>query len=118
MAAVKSIVGKFCHQVKDLFGGLWLNATFDSSVDELFFVREHFLDLLLAHCPPHQIGIAEAISGQLLRKLHYLFLINKYAEGIAEDILHFRDDIFDRLDTFVSVDKIVDHPAVKRTRSV
>ncbi len=118
MAAIESVVGKFCHQVKDLFGRLWLNAAFDSPVDELLFMREHFFDLFLAHCPPHQIGVAEAIAGQLLSKLHYLFLINKHTECVAKDILHFRDDIFDRLDTFVPVDKIIDHSAVKRARPV
>ena len=53
----------------------------------------HLLALLLAHRPAHQVGFAQRVARKLLRQLHDLFLVDEDAEGIAEDLLHLRNQV-------------------------
>ena len=74
--------------------------------------------LFLAHRTPHQIGFAEAVTGQLLGELHDLFLIDEHAKGVAENVFHLGHDVLDLFYAAMTVDKIVDHAAVERAGTI
>ena len=118
VTAVKSVIGKLCHQVKDLFRRLLRDLIGDRTVNERLFVDRHLLNIFLAHRPPHQIGLTETISGQLLCELHDLLLIDEHAECVAENIFHLRQQIFGWLEAAMSVDKIIDHTAIERAGTI
>src|SRR5687767_6283978 len=118
MAAVESVIRKLRHQVKDLFRGFLLYAVFNGTIYKLFLMNGHFGNLFLTHCPSHQICLAPAVSGQLLCKLHDLFLLNEHAKSVTENIFQLRHDIFHLLQAAMTVDKVVYHAAVERSRTI
>ncbi len=83
MTTVKAVVGKLRHQMENLGGFFAFYLSGNRTLDKLFFVQCHFIALLFAHRPPHQIGFAESVAGENLRELHNLFLIDKDAVSIA-----------------------------------
>ncbi len=83
MTPGKSVIGKLCHQREYLFRFIFLNPSFHRPINELLFMQRHFLALLFPHRPAHQIGFTECIAGQLLGKLHDLFLVHKHSKGVA-----------------------------------
>ena len=60
------------------------DATFGRTRHEKFALLCHLLGLLFTHRTAQQIGTAQRISGQQLRNLHYLFLIQNHAVGIFQ----------------------------------
>ncbi len=68
---------------------------FQAAVDETLALRVHFGLHLLAHRAAQQVGIAQRIAGQDLRRLHHLFLIDENAVGFGEDAFQLGMRIFD-----------------------
>ena len=66
----------------------------------------HFLDFFLAHRPPQQIRFAKRITGQQLRRLHHLLLVNQDAIGLAGNGFEQRVLIFDLNLAVASFDEI------------
>ena len=49
---------------------------------------------LLAHGAAQQVGVAERVAGHHLRDLHHLFLVDDDAEGLLQDRLEHRMQVF------------------------
>ncbi len=81
-------------------------------------MHSHLFSLLLAHRPTHQIGLAECVAGQLLGELHDLFLVDNNAVRVAENLLHLRHEIAHRFFAVVTLNKLIDHAAIERSRPV
>src|SRR3546814_3421774 len=65
--------------------------------DEGVALRVHLRLDLLAHRAAQQVGAAEAIAGEDLRRLHHLFLIDEDAIGLGQYAFEQRMRIGDRL---------------------
>src|SRR3546814_18250720 len=65
--------------------------------DEGVALRVHLRLDLLAHRAAQQVGAAEAIAGEDLRRLHHLFLIDEDAIGFGHYAFEQRMRIGDRL---------------------
>src|SRR5690606_38140292 len=118
VAAVKSVVCKLRHQFEDIRRLLLIDLSCDSARDELIAVLCHLLDLLLTHCATHQVGVAEAVTAELLRDLHDLFLIDEDAERRLQEFLHLWNHVLDLFDPAAAVNEIVDHSAVERAGTI
>ena len=94
MALVEAVVGEFRQQFKDRFRLAFRHAVLDRAGDKARALFLHFGADLLAHRPAQQIGLAERIAGHHLRDLHHLFLIDDDAEGLLQDRLEHRMEIF------------------------
>src|SRR5687767_11976815 len=118
VAARESVVGKLLHQGEYLLGLLFLYSALDRAFNKLLLVLRHLFALLLTHRSAHQVGLAERIAGQPLRELHDLFLVDEYAEGIAENVLHLRHQVPHSLLTTVALNELFHHPAIQWSRPV
>src|ERR1044072_8671320 len=118
MAAIESVIGELGHQRENLFRLLLLDATLDRALDELLFVNGHLLALLLAHRATHEVGFAKCIARKLLRELHYLLLVDDYAVGVVEDLLHLRHEVTHGLLAMMTLDELIDHPAIEWSRTI
>ena len=94
VALVETVFGEALEQVEYRVGLRALDAALDAAFDETVALRLHLLADLLAHGAPQQVGLAERIAGEHLRRLHHLFLIDDDAEGLAQDRLKLGMDVF------------------------
>ena len=83
VALVESVICELGEQIEDLVGFGASEAALDRPVDEARALRVHLLLDLLAHRAAQHVGFAERIARQRLRDLHYLFLIDDDAVGLA-----------------------------------
>ena len=67
----------------------------DASLHELDTLFLHFLDLLFAHRTAQHIGGTKRVTGEHLRGLHDLLLINQNAVGLLGDRLEQRVRVID-----------------------
>src|ERR1051326_7483215 len=118
VATIETVVRKLRHQREDLLRLFTLDAAFHGAVDELLFMHGYLFALLLAHRAPHQVSFAKCITRKLLCELHDLLLIDDDAVGVAENLLHLRDEITHGLLAVVPQDELVHHAAVEWTRPV
>ena len=96
-------------------GGIFaLRGAFDKALALL----RHFLGLLLAHGAAEQIGFTQGVSGEAVGDLHHLFLIHDHAQRLLQNLLQFRQFVFDFLAAVLAVDEIVDHAALNRAGTV
>ncbi len=81
-------------------------------------MQRHLTAFLFAHCAAHHIRLPETIAGKFLRKLHNLFLIDENSVSIHKNIFHLGNDILHLFFSAMAGDKIVNHSAVERSRTV
>src|SRR5688572_7993978 len=118
VAARESVVRKLLHQREDLFSLLFLDSPLDRAFNKLLLMLRHLFALLLTHGSAHQVGFAECVAGQPLRELHDLFLVDEYAEGVAENVLHLWHQVPDSLLSPMPLNKLFDHAAIQWPRPV
>ena len=80
-----------------------------SAFDEARLLLCHLLGLLLAHCTPQQIGLAEGVARHLLGDLQNLVLVADHAESRRGHFLEFGDRVLDRGRAVPTVDVVLDH---------
>ena len=93
VALVEAVFGEALQHVEDRVGLRALDAALGRALDEVRALLLHLLADLLAHGAAQQIGLAERIAGQNLRRLHHLFLVDDDAEGLAQDRLELGMDV-------------------------
>ena len=97
------------------FGGiLSLRGAFHKALALL----RHLLGFLLAHGAAQQIGFAQRVAGEPVGDLHHLFLIHDHAQRLLQNLLQFRQFVFDFLAAVLAVDEVVDHAALDRAGAV
>ena len=97
---VEGVGGKTDHIIVDLVCHCLRDAVFDAasallarlgaSMDKMFALGLHDLELFLAHSAAHIVGLAEAEACQLTADLHDLLLINDDTVGHIHDVGHLR----------------------------
>ena len=97
MRFVEAVFGEFGAGLEDHFGIALADAALDRAGDEIAALRRHLLLVLLAHGAAQDIGLAEAIAGEIARDLLHLFLIGDDAVGRLQDRLEFRMQIIGAL---------------------
>ena len=93
VALVEAVVGEALEQLEDGLGLPAVEPALDAAADEAFALRLHLLADLLAHGATQQVGFAERIAGEDLRRLHHLLLVDDDAEGLAQDRLELGMDV-------------------------
>ena len=73
---------------------------------ELVVHLGHHIQLFLSHCLAEGVRLAWCESGQLPRKQHDLFLVDRYAVSVLQDLFHFRYGVFYLFDALLPVDEI------------
>jgi hypothetical protein len=119
---VEAVIGEFREQVEYLVGERLGQAVGDGALHETVALGVHLGLDLLAHGAAQQVRVAERVAGELLGRLHHLFLVHDDAEGLAQDRLELRMQVPARLVGFVlaelarAIDGDVGHrgPAVER----
>src|SRR5260370_73425 len=76
---VESVSGKLRHQIKNLLNLLRRKSALRCSLHKALALLGHLLGILFAHRPPQQVGLSEGEAGKLVRRLHYLLLIDEDA---------------------------------------
>ena len=98
VALVEAVAGELVDQVEQLVGlGCRDVVVRSAALDEGRALGVHLRLDLLAHRSPQQVGAAERVAGEHLRRLHHLFLIDEDPVGLLEDAFEERVRIFDRL---------------------
>ena len=115
---VKAIARKRRHQIEHLVGNLLVHSGLARAVEELGLLLLHDLLFLFAHGAAQQVGATEAIARQRPSNLHHLLLVDDDAVGLFEDALHRRVVVDDGRALVLAVDKVVDHAAFQRSRSI
>ena len=78
---VEAVVGELGDEIENLPGAGFGHVAVARALDEGFALLVHLRLDLLAHGAADQIRVPEGKSGQFLRDLHHLFLIDDDAEG-------------------------------------
>ena len=102
VALVEAVIGEALQQFEDRLRLARLDAARDRAGDEAGALRLHFAADFLAHGAAQQVGLAERIAGQDLRRLHHLFLIDDDAVGLAQDRLELGMDVFGRFEPLLA----------------
>ncbi len=87
MRFVKAVLGKGNHLIKQLLGNCRTDIMGRCPGDKGFTVLFHFGNFLFAHRPPQQVGLTEAVAGQVLSNAHDLLLVENRAVGVFENRL-------------------------------
>ena len=95
MGLVESIACEWLKNMEDLFGMLFCESILHSTCLEFHKLLSKLIDLLLAHDSSEDICLAQCVSCDYLRDLHYLFLIDNYAVCLLQDVLKARIRVFD-----------------------
>ncbi len=122
MRFVKTVTGKFFHQVKNTDCQFRINTLFFSALFKNRTLLGHLLGFFLTHCPPQHVRTAEGITGEHLGDLHHLFLIHNHAisrlkHGLKARVLKFSIGISHLRATVFPVDKVIHHARFERTRT-
>src|SRR3954468_20601348 len=115
---VEAVLGELRHQVEDLFDLALVEAALDRALYKALALLRHLLDVLLTHRATEKVGFAERVSGETLRYLHHLLLINDDAKRFAQDLFQLRQLVFDFLVAVLARDEVVNHAALNRTGAV
>ena len=116
MRLVEGIGGEFLPVGPNLFKHLRVVAVALSALDELRLHGIYDVFLLLTHCLTKGIALASGEVGQLTGKQHDLLLIDGYAVGILQILLHAGNVVGDFLPAVLSGDERRD--VVHWTRTV
>ena len=112
MRFVEAVSGELLHQVEDLGDLLRGKAFLGRASKETLALLRHFGSAFLSHRPAEDVGVTQRITGQLVRDLHDLFLIEDDAVGFFKQLLKFRQIVSDGLTAVLAIDKIGDHPTL------
>ncbi len=118
MRLVESVTGKLLHQVENACCCLLRNAAFRRPGHEYLALFRHFLRLLLTHCASQQVSTAQRVSGEHLRDLHHLFLVQNDAVGFLQRRLEVGMQVVDIIlvDCMPVRDEVIDHARLQRAR--
>ncbi len=115
---VESVSGKLRHQIKNLLNLLRRKSALRRSLHKALALLGHLLGILFAHRPPQQVGLSEGVAGKLVRRLHYLLLIDEDAQRLLQNLFQLRQFVFDLPPPMLALDKIIDHAALNRPGTV
>jgi hypothetical protein len=81
---VESIIGEALQQFEYHFRLRLLHTTLDAAGDKAAALFLHLAADLLSHRPPQQIGFAQRIAREQLRRLHDLFLVDDDPKSFSQ----------------------------------
>ena len=113
---VETVAGELLHQVENVLRRALIHTVCLGATDENLALLGHLLRLFLAHRPAQQVGAAERVTGQHLRYLHHLFLVENHAIGRLQDGFEIRVGVLDLRAPVLARDEIVDHSRLQRPR--
>ncbi len=87
---IETVSGKLRHQIENLLDLFRRIAALRRSLHEALALLGHFLSILFAHRAPQKVGLSEGVAGELVRRLHHLFLIYDDAQRLLQNLLQFR----------------------------
>ena len=93
VALVEAVIGEALEQFEDRLGLPAFDVALDAAGHEAAALLLHLAADLLSHRATQQVGLAERIAGEDLRRLHHLFLVDDDAEGLAQDRLELGMDV-------------------------
>ena len=103
VALVEAVFGEALEQVEDGVGLRLVRCrSLDAAGDETLALRLHLLPDLLAHGAAQQVGFAERVAGEDLRRLHHLLLVDDDAEGLLQHRLQLGVDVVGRLQSMLA----------------
>ena len=106
---VKTVTGKLLEEVEDFIRPLVRNLVrIRTALDEDFPLLSHLFRVLLAHGAPQQVRRTETVTGQKVRRLLHLFLVDENAVGFLADVLHQRMEVLHFRLPFLTVDEVRD----------
>ena len=115
---IEAVAREIFHQVENFVGFVVRNIVFARPFQKTRPLLRHLFDLLFAHRPTEQIGLAERESGEQVRNLHDLFLINNNAVRFLQNAFQLRQSVLNRLAPVLAVDEIVHHAAAERAGTI
>ncbi len=115
---VETVAREIFHQVENFVGFGVGNVVFARSFQKTRPLLRHLFDLLFAHRPTEQIGLAERESGEQVRNLHDLFLINDDAVGFLQNAFQLRQSVLNRFAPVLAFDEIIHHAAAERAGTI
>ena len=80
---VEAVISKTREQFENSLGLALFHGALDAAGYETAALLLHFTADLLPHGAPQQVGFAERIAGEDLRRLHHLLLVHDDAKGLA-----------------------------------
>ena len=110
MGLVECITRKFFHQIENFVGQIRGNVAFPGALQKLLSHLGHFFGFLLTHGTPEQICLAKGETGQHLRNLHHLLLIQDDAVRALQHSVQRGMGKADRLFAMFAVDVVVHRP--------
>ncbi len=96
VALVEAIARELVDQIEQFPGLGRTNIVARAALDEARPLGVHLRLDLLAHGAAEQIGFAQRVAGEHLRRLHHLFLIDEDAVGFLEHVLEHRMRVSER----------------------
>src|SRR5215472_17593847 len=118
MRPVKRIIRKSLEALPELLQLCAVVPLLCCSRQEHFFVLVQLLALLLTHGPADQVGLAQSITGQLLKYRHQLLLVHADSKRVPHYFFELVEVVPDLLPAVAPFYEVVDHPAVYWTRSI
>ena len=122
MGFVKTVTGKFFHQIKDLPGQLGVDTVLCAAFQEHAAHFFHFFRFFLAHGTAQHVSTTQGESCHHLSNLHHLLLIQDDAVGgFQYRFQHFqlviRVRIGQRCMAMFTLDKVIHHAGLQRAGS-
>ena len=122
MRFVETVTCKLLNNIVDFTGYIGISSELFGTLNENRPVFNHFLRDLLTHGSTQQIRAAQGIAGKRLRQLHYLLLVYNHTVGRLKDrfqtfVLILRHRIGNLFHSVLTVDEVVNHSGIQRTRS-
>ena len=93
MRLVEAVVGELRAGIEDRHRIGVRDVVRDCAGDEALALLLHLRADLLAHGAAQQIGLAEAVAGEIARDLHHLLLVGDDAVGVLQDRLELWMDV-------------------------
>ena len=122
MGLVKTVARKLFNQVEDLHRQGRINAFVFRPFLKNGALLGHFLRFFLTHGTPQQVSTTQRVAGKFLRDLHDLLLVENnpvggLKNGLQPLVLILRVGIRNLLSPVLTINKILNHPGLKWTRS-
>ncbi|OPZ87640.1 MAG: hypothetical protein BWY75_01828 [bacterium ADurb.Bin425] len=118
MRLVEAVFGELHHHVEELVGNGFIYGILGTATDEEFTLLLHLFGLFLTHGAAQEVGLSKAVAAQDLGNLHNLLLIDYLSIGIFQDTFQKRRQISNLGLAVLTIDKLIDHTGIKRTRSI
>jgi len=118
MRLVKPVPRELLHQIENPLRLLLENLVIRAAIQEFRALRRHLFFLFLAHRAAQNIRFAQRKTRQPVRNLHHLLLIQNHAVRFLQNVLQLRQFVGDFRLSVLPVDKVVDHSALNRPRTV